>query len=63
LKQFRDRRIAVRPIGFDFHNAMTLKGVAHFGIFQHSFLIELAGQTPGRGEIDKDNVAGIALRL
>ena len=43
--------------GDEFHNPMPLEGVPYRCVFQHALLIEFAGETPGRGEIDEHSPA------
>ena len=63
FQNFRDRRIGIGPIGFDLDDAVTLKCFAHGVALKDSGLVEFAGETPGRGEIDKDGVALVDLVL
>ena len=57
FQNFRDRGIGIRPIGFELDDPAALKCVSRPRGFENGRFVELAGQTPGRGEIDKDGVA------
>src|SRR5439155_1528594 len=57
LQQLRDHRIAVGPICFQFHDAMTLKCLPHLSTLKHAGFVKFAGETPRRREIDKNKTA------
>src|SRR5207237_5288647 len=63
LSVFRDNRVAVGPIGLQFHNSVPLECFPDSGALEHAFLVELTGQTPGRGKIYENGVALITLAL
>src|SRR5262249_54951556 len=58
-----DHRIAVGPISFQFHDCVTLKGLSYLGALKPTGLIELAGETPRRREIDKNKTALLQFSL
>src|SRR5262245_27008800 len=44
-QQFRDRWIAISPIGFQFNNPVALKRFSNFRVLKHVSLIKFASQT------------------
>ena len=63
FQNFCDRRIGVGPIGFQFHDAVALKGVTHGGGFEHGCFVKFASDTPGGREIDEDGMTLGQFRL
>ena len=57
FQNFRDRGIGIRPIGFELDDPAALKCFANGVALENSRFVELASQTPRRGEIDEDGVA------
>src|SRR5436190_13602665 len=63
LQQFRDDRIAIGPVGFQFHDAATLKCISHIMTFENIGFVEFAGEAPRSREIDENIVALLQFRL
>jgi hypothetical protein len=63
LQQFRDRWIAVSPVGFQFHNRVTLKRLSHLGTLENIGLVKFASNAPRSRKIDKNGMALVQFRL
>ena len=53
LKGGGDGRIATGPVGDQERDVLVAEGGLHFGSGKGDALVDLAGQAPGRGEIDE----------